>query len=217
MFGGTGVCMNEEFKVGDKKMNTKTGKIDWNIHAVYQDKDHLEPIDIHTHGLEKYGIYNICMKCPTQDLISFCGEFINYLAQTMIDGEKYNVNQPHLIDDVNNNFDVLHMFYLTTDERDNGNGKEKVYIIDYWFDRPVISPYNFSTYVFDKLNKIWKKLKVDYAPNDECYYTINVFDKFSKTRKKLKAVKADYDYTSKNEYYDTMLEVELDTTELEDI
>lgn len=155
-------------------MNTKTGKIDWNIHAVYQDKNHPEPIDIHTHGLERHGIYNICMKCPAQDLINFCGEFINYLAQTMIDGEKYSINQPHLIDDVNNNFDVLHAFYLMTGKRDNGDGEEKVYIIDYWFDRPVTSPYNFSTYAFDKLDKTWKKLKVDYAPDGKpfCYVRI---------------------------------------------
>lgn len=139
-------------------MNTNKNKIDWNIHAVYQDKGSFKPLDIHTHGLEKHGIYNICMKCPTQDLVNFCGEFINYLAQTMIDGEKYNVNQAHLIDDVNNNYDVLHVFSLRTDRRDNGNGKEIVYVIDYWFDRPITSPYNLCTYIFDGLDKIWKRI-----------------------------------------------------------
>lgn len=138
-------------------MNTKNHKIDWNIHAVYQDKDHPEPIDIHTHGLENHGVYNICMECPTKDLINFCGSFINYLAQTMIDGEKYNINTSHIIDDVKGHYDILHAFYLSTETRDNGNGEEMVYVIDYLFDMPVISPFNYHIYTFDKTNKTWKR------------------------------------------------------------
>ena len=110
----------------------KLDKIDWNIHAVYESKEKMEPLDIHTHGLEKHGIYNLCMECPSKDLVKFCGKFINNLA--------------------------IHMFDIDIDTRDNGEGHEKVYVINYWFDKDCFSPYNYNTYRFNASTEQWERL-----------------------------------------------------------
>ena len=114
----------------------KREKIDWNIHAVY-DPDKLEkPVDIHTHGLEKHNILNICMECPSRDeeLIYFCSNFINSLAQSMIDGEKYRTGVTHMCDNVNDSNEIYDVFDLNIEKRDNGDKEEDVYVVDYWFD-----------------------------------------------------------------------------------
>jgi len=136
--------------------NKKNNTIDWNIHAVYTDKEHPEPIDMHTHGLEKHGIYNICMVCPSQDLIEFCGGFINHLAQTMIDGEKYDCGRTQLLDNADNYNEVYDVFDIETDKRDNGEGEETVYVIDYWFDKPFFSPYSGCIHTFNREKKKWE-------------------------------------------------------------
>lgn len=136
----------------------KLDKIDWNIHAVYESKEKMEPLDIHTHGLEKHGIYNLCMECPSKDLVKFCGKFINNLAIHMIDGEEFTPGKAHLIDDPSNHYDIYHVFDIDIDTRDNGEGHEKVYVINYWFDKDCFSPYNYNTYRFNASTKQWERL-----------------------------------------------------------
>lgn len=131
-------------------------KVDWNIHAVYKDKEHPEPIDIHTHGLEKHGIYNICMMCPTQDLIQFCGAFVNHIAMQMINGEKYSTKKTHYIDNKDDYNEIYDVFDISTETRDNGEGDEKVYVIDYWFYNLFVNPYNSRIYAFDFDSKRWR-------------------------------------------------------------
>ena len=103
------------------KLKKKT-KIDWNIHGVYDPDNIDKPVDIHTHGLEKHGILNICMECPSRDqeMINYFSNFINNLAQSMINGEKYNVGVTHMCDNSEDWNEVYDVFDLDIDKRDNG-------------------------------------------------------------------------------------------------
>ena len=138
----------------------KKNKIDWNIHAVYNPDNPNEPVDIHTHGLEKHKILNICMECPSQDkeMIDFCGNFINNLAQEMIDGEKYNIGRTHIHDNADNWNEIYDVFDLNIEKRDNGDGEEDVYVVDYWFDNILINRNNLFHYIFDHDSKKWRIL-----------------------------------------------------------
>lgn len=133
-------------------------KIDWTIHAVYDPDDLNVPVDIHTHGLEKHKILNICMECPSRDqeMINFCANFINDIAMNMIDGETYEPFKTHMCDNAKNYNEVYHVFDLDIGKRDNGNGVENVYVADYWFDKIFFNPGNFRHYKFDHDTKKWK-------------------------------------------------------------
>lgn len=130
---------------------------DWIVHVVYDSKDSSKPIDIHTHGLEKHGIPNLCMECPTMDLAKFCGGFINLLAEDMINGEKYNVGEGHIMDNLylDEPYGVLHVFDLYDSILDNGEGLEYVLVVNYWFDRELVNPVDGLRYRFDKDMKEW--------------------------------------------------------------
>lgn len=147
-------------------------KIDWRIHAVYDPDTIDKPVDIHTHGLEKHNVLNISMKCPSRDqeMINFCGNFINNLAQNIIDGEKYKVGITHMHDNANDYSEIYDVFDLNIEKRDNGDGDEDVYVVDYWFDDIYINPTNLCHYIFDKKTKSWRifsKKEFDAMPKDE--------------------------------------------------
>ena len=132
--------------------------IDWTIHAVYNPDNIDEPVDIHTHGLEKHNILNMSMKCPFRDqgMINFCGNFLNSLAQSMINGETYDVGLTHMCDNAKDWNEVYDVFDLNIDSRDNGNGEEDVYIIDYWFNDIYLNMNNLLHYIFDHDMKKWR-------------------------------------------------------------
>ena len=138
-----------------ERIKMKNKKIDWQIHAVYDSNNSNKPIDIHTHGLEKHKIRNICMNCPDKSLINYCGNFINKIALSMIDGEIYTINKIQYIDNKNDYNEIYDVFDLTTDVRDNGVGEEEVYVIDYWFEREIENIYNHYNYFFDKNKLEW--------------------------------------------------------------
>lgn len=131
----------------------KNNKIDWQIHAVYKDPE--GPFDIHTHGLEKHGLRNICMTCPTKDLVNYCSCFINNLASSMIDGERYSVNTTHVIDNKYNMLEVYDVFNLLTDFRD----EEPVLVVDYWFNKEYINRETGTVYKFNSKNLAWEIIK----------------------------------------------------------
>lgn len=143
-----------------KKNKKNNIKIDWNIHAVYDPDDPNAPVDMHTHGLEKHNIHNICMSCPSRDqeMINFCGNFINNLARNMINGDKYKVGITHLHDNAEDWMEVYDVFDLNIEKRDNGNGEEDVYVVDYWFDDIFLNPNNMLHYVFNHNTKEWNIL-----------------------------------------------------------
>lgn len=148
------------------KLKKKRKKvIDWNIHAVYNPDTSM--VDMHTHGLEKHNMPNICMVCPWIDneMIKYCGNFMNELAQSMIDGEKYRVGITHMCDNINDPNEIYDVFDLNIEERDNGEGKEKVYVVDYWFDDIYINMNNFLHYIFDKDAKKWRVFTRDEFDN----------------------------------------------------
>jgi len=130
-------------------------KIDWVIHAVYDDKENQTDFEMHTHGLEKHGVRNICMECPSRDLVEYCATFINNLAQSMIRGEKYQPGKTQLIDNEHNYDEVYDVFDIDIDRRDNGEGEEEVYVIRYWFYSPFINPVNKYLYKFHWGKKEW--------------------------------------------------------------
>lgn len=138
-------------------------KIDWNIHAVYNPDDPSEPVDIHTHGLEKHNVMNICMKCPSrdEDMIHYCGNFINNLALSMINGEKYRTGITHMCDNADNWDEVYDVFDLDVETRDNGNGEENVYVVDYWFDDIYFNTGNMMHYIFDHDKRKWRVFTIE--------------------------------------------------------
>ena len=144
-------------------------KPDWTIHAVFDDTG---TYDLHTHGLEKYGLQNICMECPSKNLVQYCGGLINQLAFSMIDGEKYSINKTQYLDNADDYNEVRDVFDLEEEERDNGAGLEKVLVIYYWFDDIFINPYNDMPYTFDEKKQKWvcvdpKEYGIFFAKDEE--------------------------------------------------
>ena len=172
----------EEKKVMSNKL-VKNNKIDWIIHAVHGDVRSKKPVDIHTHGLERHGIRNICMECPNDmKIIKYCGNFVNHLAMSMINGEVFEVGRVHSFDNEYDINDILDVFEVSIERRDNGEGEEEVCVVDYWFDKIYINDYNNSYYVFDKDKMKWKILsKEEYKsiPQEVRYEKIKRYDELS--------------------------------------
>lgn len=112
------------------------------------------------------------MECPPHDkeLIYFCGNFINKLAQSMIDGEYYKIGITHMCDNIDDLNEVYDVFDLNIEKRDNGNDEEDVYVVDYWFDDIYLNPENLLHYIFDRTTKKWRiftRSEYDAMPRDE--------------------------------------------------
>ena len=116
------------------------------IHAVYDDKDKNAPIDYHTHGLEKYGLKNICMERIGKEYVNTCGSIINRIAESMIDGETYRTNIAHYIDDGKGH--LLDVFKVHEKDKD-------CLKIDYMFGVPVVYPEDNMIYIFDSKHDKW--------------------------------------------------------------
>lgn len=90
-------------------------KYDWNIHAVLQSEDcnyHMPyMLDYHTHGLEKHGLKNLCMFFDYGDNGITNANLINTIAEMMINGEEFAINQAHYIDS-GEGTPILYRFFL---------------------------------------------------------------------------------------------------------
>lgn len=120
---------------------------DWIIHAVYDDtEDEDKLIDFHTHGMERYGLKNLCM-AATSEYKNVCQKVLNDIAWSMIQGEHYEPGIRHYIDDGKDK--LYHVFWLYNAQRkDDG---EDVLMIDYVFDEIYTLPTNGKTYVFNPM------------------------------------------------------------------
>ena len=113
--------------------------MDWIIHVVEQDKNKILRFpyltDFHTHGLEKYGLKNLCMFFDYGDNGVTNANLINTIAQMMVNGEHFSTNNLHYIDDENG--DILYRFALT---EFNWHGEDllKIIVLDENYQIPEI-------------------------------------------------------------------------------
>ena len=141
--------LNEKEKIAEAAEKLET---DWIIHAVYD----LDPIDIHSHGMEKYGIKNFNIECTNPQLIYHCGRLINDVARAMISGEKYNIDETHYVFNGVGTTEMLYAFTMTEDRRDNGNGIEDVYLIKCLNDKEVYYPFVNHSYKYNYETERWE-------------------------------------------------------------
>lgn len=137
----------------NKKL-TKEKAPDWKIHAVYDPDDPKAPIDCHTHGLEKHGLKNLCMEVSSKEYVNTCAGIINRIAEAMVEGEKFEPDHLHYVDDgVGELYDVFELYEVTNNEG------EELLLIDYLFDEMYVLPTNGRVYVFNPVAGKWIKVE----------------------------------------------------------
>ena len=132
--------LNKKFV--EARKNAKFG--DWQIHAVYNDaeRDNNTIYDVHSHGLEKYGLKNLAMSIVGRP--KDAARIINEIAWDMINGEHYDVNKRHIVDDASNGYKILHVFDLTEKKLHD----DDVLFITYVDDKEITSPINGRVYKY---------------------------------------------------------------------
>lgn len=133
----------------DKLKARKEAKFgDWKIHAVTNDNNDLDgEINYHTHGLEKYGLKNLCIIQPGIEYMKSCQKILNEIAWYMIQGMVFTPNRIHCIDDGKD--ELFHVFKIIEDV----NYDEDVLRIEYLFFTQYVSPTNKKTYIFNHAAK----------------------------------------------------------------
>ena len=93
----------------------KENKRDWIVHVVpdvYDNSPLLEGmINYHTHGLEEYGLTNLSVIMDNTYSTEIIGNFINTVADMMVDGEVFSKDFIHSFD---SEFPFLFKMYETT-------------------------------------------------------------------------------------------------------
>lgn len=133
------------------------------IHAVVADDDIGDkgPIKVHTHNMEILGLPNMSMTVPGKKYVDFARTVFYDIATCMLNGEAFDLDQGHIIDEYTNG-PVKHGFWITTsDEVDDYTGKNNLQI-QYYFGLPVVS-YDSKVYEFSdsKLKWVCKGLTTD--------------------------------------------------------
>ena len=136
-----------------KKDEEMRNKYPWVIHAVYDPDNPDKPIDYHTHGLDKYGLKELCMEHVGKEFGNTCRDIINYVAAAMVDGEKFDVNFRHYVDDEDGK--LIHAFDLA--DVTNKEGEELIYI-DYLFETEYQYPADHHVYVFNEFSGKWVRV-----------------------------------------------------------
>ena len=127
----------------DKKINVADSVPRWDTHGVKRDDG---KVNIHTHGLEKYGLKNLEMICDDEEEGRWGANVITDIILAEFDeGKQYKCGQGHIIDDIET-YDIIHVFDLTDTVDEYG---DKVAMINYRYT-PVIHPDTGKMYIFNE-------------------------------------------------------------------
>lgn len=123
----------------------------WDTHGVIREDG---TINVHTHGLEKYGLKNLEIICEDEEEAQWGAKVIGQIALSEIDeGKQYAFGQGHVIDD-DQTFDILHVFELEKVVDEYG---DTVAMVDYIYG-PVIHPDTGKMYMFNE-DREWVLIK----------------------------------------------------------
>lgn len=115
----------------------------WDTHGVIREDG---TINVHTHGLEKYGLKNLEMICENEKEAQWGAEVLGQIAMAEIDeGKQYTYGQRHVIDD-DETLDIIHVFKLEKVVDEYG---DTVAMVDYIYG-PVIHPSTGKMYMFNE-------------------------------------------------------------------
>ena len=138
----------------NRRLISKNKKQDWIIHAVYDPDNPEKPIDYHTHGLEKYGLKNLCMEVEGKEYSNACARIINRIAKDMVEGEVFKPDMRHYVDDGKDKlYDVFDLYEVTNKEG------EELLLIEYLFYEMYVLPTNCRVYVFNPVSEKWIKVE----------------------------------------------------------
>lgn len=139
--------------IAHDKEQRESGKI--YIHAVYADDEIGDkgPIKCHTHNMENFGLPNMSMTVPSKKFVEFARTVFYDIAACMLNGEVFDLDQGHIIDEYENG-PVKHGFWLVeSNEEDDYTGKKNLQI-QYYFGLPVVS-YDNKLYEFSESRIKW--------------------------------------------------------------